>query len=171
MSILAFRATQKPSKSTATRSIVMVAIYEIIKGAVALVFAGVVAIWHNTLMKEIAHFAQWLHHIMGQLLVAQIDNLIHYSQVADKNWIIAVTVIIGYALLRFIEAYGLLKDRDWAYWLSIVGYMVFLPLEIYDVLIKPFNWVHVLVFIFNILIVVLVFHSMRQKGFFHRLSL
>lgn len=82
-----------------------------------------------------------------------------------------MTVIIGYALLRFIKVYGLLKDRDWAYWLSIVGYMVFLPLEIYDVLIKPFNWVHVLVFIFNILIVVLVFHSMRQKGFFHRLSL
>ena len=78
-----------------------------------------------------------------------------------------MTVIIGYALLRFIEVYGLLKDRDWAYWLSIVGYMVFLPLEIYDVLIKPFNWVHVLVFIFNILIVVLVFHRMRQKGLFH----
>lgn len=160
----------KNNHPTTSRSMMLVAIYEILKGAAAFVFAGMVFFWHNNLLHEIKLFAKFLHRLLGQLLTTQIDSLIHYAEVADKNWRIAVLVIIGYALLRMIEAYGLIKDRGWAYWLSIVGYMVFVPVEIYDLVVRPLNWVHILVFIFNILIVVLVFQRMRQKGLFHRSS-
>lgn len=160
----------KNTPSTTSKSMMLVAIYEVLKGGAALAFAGMVFFWHNNLLHDIKIFAQFLHRMMGQLFFNQIENLIHYAEVAEKNWRIAVLVIIGYAALRFIEAYGLIRDRSWAYWLSIVGYMVFLPLEIYDLIVKPFNWAHILVFIFNILIVVLVYQRMQQKGLFHRKS-
>lgn len=158
----------KNNHAATSHTMMLVAIYEILKGLAALVFAGMVFFWHNNLLQAIKNFAQYLHHWLGQAFVTQIDNLIHYAEVADNNWQIAVMVIIGYALLRWVEAYGLIKDRGWAYWLSIVGYMIFVPVEIYDLMIKPFNWVHILVFVFNILIVVLVFQRMRQKGLFYR---
>ena len=162
--------SSKNNHAATSRSMLLVALYEILKGIAALVFAGMVCFWHNNLLHEIKNFAQYLHRLMGQLFISQIDHLIHYAEMADKHWQIAVVVIMGYALLRMIEAYGLIKDKAWAYWLSIVGYMVFVPVEIYDLLAKPLNWVHILVFVFNILIVVLVFQRMRQKGLFHRPS-
>lgn len=53
----------------------LVALYEILKGIAALVFAGMVCFWHNNLLHEIKIFTQYLHYLIGQLFISQIDKL------------------------------------------------------------------------------------------------
>lgn len=93
-----------------------------------------------------------------------LDNLGYHADKASQHWLKAFWFIIGYALLRFVEAYGLYKDKTWAYWYSVLGYGVFIPIELYAIVTKLFNWLNVLTFLLNVVIVVVVYRSMKQKG-------
>lgn len=152
------------SQPHATQAIRLVSVYEIIKGGFALLFALMVFFWHDKLPQLIEHFTQILHHLLGHILAPQIDNLNHLASVANTNWKKAFWTVIGYALLRFVEAYGLYRDKTWAYWYSVVGYGVFVPVEFYYLVTKSFDWVHVAVFALNVLIVIVVYHNMKRKG-------
>lgn len=39
-----------------------------------------------------------------------------------------------YAVVRFVEAYGLWRDRLWAEWFAIVSGGIFLPVELYELM-------------------------------------
>ena len=56
-------------------------------------------------------------------------------------WTVA-GILLAYSTLRFIEAYGLWKTRVWAEWLAILSGLVYLPLEIRELLHKatPLKW-------------------------------
>jgi len=67
-------------------------------------------------------------------------------ELADRTtdaqlWTVA-GVLVAYSTLRFIEAYGLWKTRVWAEWLAILSGLVYLPLEIRELLHKatPLKW-------------------------------
>ncbi len=152
------------SASRPNQSIILVSVYEIIKGGFALIFALMVFLWHDKLPSLVAQFTYILHQLLGSLLAAQIDNLNHLASVANSNWQKAFAMVVGYALLRFIEAYGLYKDKTWAYWYSVLGYAIFVPVELYYLVVKPFDWVHLAVFLFNLVVVVIVYRNMQQKG-------
>jgi uncharacterized membrane protein (DUF2068 family) len=40
----------------------------------------------------------------------------------------------GYAAIRFVEAYGLMRARVWAEWFAIFSCSVYIPLEIFEIL-------------------------------------
>jgi uncharacterized membrane protein (DUF2068 family) len=42
-----------------------------------------------------------------------------------------ITIAVAYAMLRFIEAYGLWFQRNWARWLGLFGAGIYVPFEIY----------------------------------------
>ena len=48
-----------------------------------------------------------------------------------------------YALVRFIEAYGLWNARVWAEWFAILSGCLYLPWEIYEIMAhaSPIRWV------------------------------
>ena len=138
-----------PNRHHAKNSIIMVAIYELVKGLVALGVAAIIFVGHR---------------IMGMALHHQIEALNHYAWVANQNWQKAFWIVMGYALLRFVETYGLYRDKIWAYWYSVLGYGVFLPLEVYELFSHRFNWLNFLILLVNIVIVVVVYRNMRAKG-------
>src|SRR5262245_13876504 len=41
---------------------------------------------------------------------------------------------LAYAALRFVEAYGLWRERPWAEWLAIVAAGLYLPIEVFEVI-------------------------------------
>lgn len=38
----------------------------------------------------------------------------------------------GYALLRFVEAYGLWQDKRWAEWFAAITAAIYIPFELYE---------------------------------------
>ena len=149
---------------SANQSIVMVAVYEVLKGAVALLVAFMVWRWHTRLPELMQGFINGLHHVIGSLFAVQLQQFSQFADKANQNWHNAFWLVTVYALLRFIEAYGLYRDKTWAYWYSVLGYGIFVPVELYYLLVKPFDWVHLGIFLLNVFIVVVVYRNMTRKG-------
>lgn len=156
--------TQTPVPHHATKAIKAVASYEIIKGVAALALAMSVLLWHSHLPDIAAHLVRFLHHVFGHFFSEPLDSVGRHADKASENWLKAFWFIIGYAALRFIEAYGLYKDKTWAYWYSVLGYGIFIPIELYSIVTKPFELLTVLTFLLNVIIVIVVYLNMRKKG-------
>lgn len=150
--------------AVASESIKAVAIYEIIKGVSVLLGASVLWLWHQDLERWLATAtASWQHHF-GQLLLPQVESTVQLAQQASKNWSVFLLVIAAYVSLRFIEAYGLWQDKTWAYWFSVIGYGIFIPIELYYLIVSPFDWFKLGILLLNIVIVVVVYRNMKRKG-------
>lgn len=144
-------------------SIKAVTLYELIKGVGAVLTALALWTWHSnvSLLIDSANKA-WVEHF-GGLINVQIQALIRAAERASQNWTMFTLFILGYASLRFIEAYGLWKDKTWAYWFSVLGYGLFIPVEIYYLLVRPFDWVKLAILLLNIVVVIVVYRQMRRK--------
>ncbi|WP_367105748.1 DUF2127 domain-containing protein [uncultured Psychrobacter sp.] len=150
--------------SKSSESIKAVAIYEIVKGGGALLMAAALWLWHKDLEQWLATVTQTWHQQFGQLLAPQVDSIVQLAQRASKNWTLFLLLIFAYASLRFIEAYGLWQDKTWAYWFSVIGYGIFIPVELYYLITGPFDWFKLGIFVLNIIIVVVVYRNMKHKG-------
>ncbi|WP_227674665.1 DUF2127 domain-containing protein [Psychrobacter jeotgali] len=147
-----------------TGSIKAVAIYEIVKGGGALLGAVALWLWHEDLQRWLATATEAWDQQFGKLLAPQVASTVQLAQKASKNWTLFLLLIFAYASLRFIEAYGLWQDKTWAYWFSVIGYGIFIPIELYYLIVSPFDWFKLAILISNIVIVVVVYRSMKQKG-------
>ncbi|WP_167599334.1 DUF2127 domain-containing protein [Chlorobaculum sp. 24CR] len=56
-----------------------------------------------------------------------------------------------YALMRFVEAYGLWFEKRWAEWFALLSGGVYLPVELYE-LAKGFSWLKAGVLAINLVI-------------------
>ncbi|OLF35856.1 MULTISPECIES: DUF2127 domain-containing protein [unclassified Psychrobacter] len=150
--------------SESSESIKAVAVYEIVKGAGALTGAFALWLWHANLERWLAQASDsWQQHF-GNLLSTQIESIVQIAQQANKNWPLFLLFIFAYVSLRFIEAYGLWQDKTWAYWFSVIGYGIFIPIEIYYLIVSPFDWFKLGILLLNIIIVVVVYRNMKRKG-------
>ena len=75
-----------PNRHHAKNAIIMVAIYELVKGLVALGVAAIIFVGHDKLQWIARVVSQALHRIMGMALHHQIEALNHYAWVANQNW-------------------------------------------------------------------------------------
>ncbi|PNK61305.1 DUF2127 domain-containing protein [Psychrobacter sp. FDAARGOS_221] len=145
-------------------SIKAVTLYEIIKGVGAILIALALWSYHSQVLVFIDDANQAWVTRFGNLFEVQVDSLTRLAQRGAENWQLFMLIIFGYAGLRFIEAYGLWRDKTWAYWFSLLGYGLFLPLEFYYVIVRPFDWFKLGVLILNIVVVYVVYRQMRHKG-------
>lgn len=159
-----FRSLQVSSRSTASESIKAVAVYEVVKGVAALLGAGALWWWHSNLEHWLKTATDSWYQSFGQLLAPQVDSAVQIAQQASRNWPMFLLLILAYASLRFLEAYGLWQDKTWAYWFGVLGYGVFIPIELYYLIVSPFDWFKLGILISNILIVIVVYRNMRRKG-------
>lgn len=150
--------------STASESIKAVAIYEAIKGIGALLGAGALWWWHTDLEHWLTTATGSWRHTFGHLLAPQIDSVVSIAQQASKNWPVFLLLIFAYASLRFLEAYGLWRDKTWAYWFGVLGYGVFIPIEVYYLITSPFDWFKLGILVSNLLIIIVVYRNMKTKG-------
>lgn len=164
------KSPQQPSESppvivkASSESIKAVAIYEVVKGVGALIAAAALGLWHRDLDQWLATATQTWQRYFGQLLAPQVESTVALAQKASKNWTLFLIFICVYISLRFIEAYGLWQDKTWAYWFSVIGYGIFIPIELYYLIVSPFDWFKLGILLLNIVIVIVVYRNMKRKG-------
>lgn len=74
------------------------------------------------------------------------------TDVSDSHlWLLAGFAAL-YALVRFIEAYGLWYERRWAEWLAALSGGVYVPFELYE-LAQGVNWLRAGALVVNLIIV------------------
>lgn len=135
---------------------------EFLKGAVVLLAGfGVLSLVHRDAWDVAESFLEWLH-ISPETHYAQVFlNLA--DQVTDaKVWAVAIGAL-AYSTLRFVEAYGLWRERAWAEWLALVSGAIYLPFEIYELFRRP-NWIPLAIFAVNLAVVLyMVFLRMQER--------
>jgi uncharacterized membrane protein (DUF2068 family) len=128
-----------------------VASFEFAKGiVVVLAGLGVFSMRHKDIWGVAESLLEFLHANPHHHFVGVFIDLVY--QVSDvRLWKIAVVASV-YAILRFIEAYGLWYIRPWAEWMAIASGSIYIPFEVADLLRRP-DWIRVLIVGINVAIV------------------
>ena len=113
-----------------------VATVEFSKGfIVVLAGLGIFRMRHKDIWGVAESFLEFFHVNPYRHYVGVFIDLVY--RISDMRlWKIAVVASL-YAILRFIEAYGLWYVRPWAEWLAIASGSVYIPFEVADLLRRP----------------------------------
>ncbi|MGB7584001.1 MAG: DUF2127 domain-containing protein [Terriglobales bacterium] len=140
-----------------------IASFELTKGLIVL-FAALVVVF--MVRRDPWDFAdsilRLLHispdHHFAQLFLDWADTLTD-----AKLWTVAA-VAGTYAILRFVEAYGLWYARTWAEWIALVSASMYVPFEIYKIIHRQ-SLFHISVLVINLIIVVYMVYLLKTgKG-------
>jgi uncharacterized membrane protein (DUF2068 family) len=128
-----------------------VAVFEAFKGTLALLAAwGVLAIIPRDDRQIALELFERLHLNPGKSYPSVFLRLVENA--ADVQlWLIAALVLV-YALVRFLEAYGLWRSRPWAEWLAAVSGGIYIPFELYE-LSRGFSWIKLAALVLNVAVV------------------
>ena len=147
-------STDKHSKNFLVRHFGLrgVAIFEAGKGLLAIAAAvWVITLLHKD-MQDVAERMLQLLHInpdrhLYQWLLRTVGGL-----TPRGLWVI-VSLILGYSVIRFVEAAGLWLEKEWAEWFALISGSLYVPYEIYHLVRHPtgLKW---MILTINLLIVV-----------------
>ncbi len=148
--------------ASASKLLHAIALFEGIKGLAAIAAGlGLLSLAHHDIralaFALIGHFhldpeAHYPRMLLDEALWLQNANI---RQV--------VSFACAYAAIRFVEGYGLWKDRTWAEWLASCSGAIYLPVEI-NHLYAHTSWINAAVLIFNFTIVIYMAGRLwRQK--------
>jgi len=144
----------------------VVSIFEATKGLLILLAGfGLLAYIHKDL------------HIAAEQLVRHfhLNPARHYPRIfldlADhvtdaQLWVLALSALL-YAVVRFIEAYGLWLQRRWAEWFGLVSGGIYVPIEIFEVA-RKVTWPRVTLLIVNAMIVAYLSFIVYQARHGHK---
>ncbi|MCL4788290.1 MAG: DUF2127 domain-containing protein, partial [Verrucomicrobia bacterium] len=146
-------AAQRPGRTNPSAQIGLrtVALFEAFKGGIVLAAGlGVLELLGRdaqagaeALVRHF-HFNPASHHPRIFQLMAQQATPAHL-------WALAAGALV-YAVVRFIEAYGLWRGRTWAEWFAVLSGGIYLPLEVWQV-IRRATWASATVLTVNLAIV------------------
>lgn len=145
-----------------TRTLETIALVEALKGAVVLAASlGLLSYLH--------HDARHLVHEMLQHFGLRPDApypmmLRHYADVLEDTSLRSLAMLaLGYASLRFVEAYGLWHDTAWGEWLGALSGGIYIPFEIRHIVHSP-SIFGIAIFLLNVAIVAfLAFRLYRRR--------
>jgi uncharacterized membrane protein (DUF2068 family) len=140
-----------------------VALFEGAKGALVLLAGfGVLSFIH----RDLQHAAEVLVHHM------HLNPAKHYPQIFIdaagrvgnmRIWML-VAGAAGYSLVRFVEAYGLWRERAWAEWFAAVSGAVYIPFELHRFW-RHHTWLPAAAFVINVAVVgVMVYALLRRRA-------
>ncbi len=142
-------------KPAAEKGIRAIAVYEAVKGLIGLLAGfGLLAL----INRDISDFAEdligFLHlNSEGRLANRIVETI---TKLNPANIKIFFAIALVYATKQFIEAYGLWRLRAWAEWVAIASGLIYIPIEIYELIHKP-TFTRAAILIFNIGIVVYLY--------------
>jgi uncharacterized membrane protein (DUF2068 family) len=133
-----------------------VATVEFTKGViVVLAGLGAISMRHRDIWGIAESFLEFLHVNPYHRYVGVFIDLV--SRVSDvRLWKIAVAASV-YAILRFVEAYGLWYALPWAEWMALISGAIYIPFEVADFIRKP-TWLRLFVIVVNGLVVLYMFY-------------
>lgn len=114
------------------RLLLGIGLFKLVKSALLLLAALVTL---QLITHDVAKFIiYWANMFRFDPNTEHIHNLINYLLNVDKNKLRLLCVgTFVYAVLYGIEGIGLLLDRTWAEWLTVITTAGFIPLELYEV--------------------------------------
>ena len=126
----------------------IVATMEAMKGLLVLLAGcGLLSVVHKDLHLAAVHLVQVLHFNPAK----------HYPSIfidaADRVtdlqlWMLAFSALL-YSLIRFVEAYGLWQQMQWAEWFGLLSGAMYIPLEIFETS-REFTWPRITVLLVNL---------------------
>jgi uncharacterized membrane protein (DUF2068 family) len=128
-----------------------VATIELTKGlVVVLAGLGLLSMRHRNIWGVAESFLEFFHVNPYHHYVGVFIDLV--SRISDvRLWKIALVASI-YAILRFVEAFGLWYALPWAEWMAAITGGIYIPFEAAD-LIRRVTWFRLLVLVINSAIV------------------
>ena len=135
------------------------AVFEAAKGGLVLLLAcGWLDLLHKNVDDSAERLAKVLHTNPDGKLSSVFVKLA--SHATDRVlWMLALGAFV-YVAVRFIEAYGLWREREWAQWLAVSFTALYLPLELYWLVRQP-SWVKCSMLIANALILLILILRFR----------
>lgn len=143
------------------RGLLVVAVFEAFKGGVVLIagFALLAAI-HVDLQHVAEQIVKHLH-LNPASRFPRIFQQVMEGATDSQLWFLALGAMC-YSTMRFVEAYGLWKNRRWAEWFALISSGLFVPVEIYEV-IRHLTWVKVALLLINLGIVFYLAYALRSS--------
>jgi uncharacterized membrane protein (DUF2068 family) len=139
-----------------------VALFEAFKGTLALLAAGGLFYFIPHDLRHIAlELVGRLHLNPGKSYPNVFSRILEDTSNAQL-WLIGCLVVV-YALVRFIEAYGLWRARRWAEWLAAASGAIYVPFELYE-LSRGFSWLKLAALAANLAVVAFMVLSLRSRS-------
>jgi len=84
------------------------------------------------------------------------------AQITDAHLWMLAGAAIAYALVRFIESYGLWYAKRWAEWFAALSGMIYIPFEIHG-LVKHHSVLTLVALLVNIVVVMIMARELLKK--------
>ena len=127
------------------------ALFEALKGMLALLAAGgLFYLIPHDFHRVVVELVGRLHLNPGKSYPNVFFRILEDTSNAQL-WLIGALVLV-YAALRCVEAYGLWFARRWAEWLAAASGGIYVPVEIYE-LMRGVSWIKVAALVLNALTV------------------
>ena len=138
-----------------------VAVLEALKGLVAvLAAAGLLSLLHSDLHLAAARLVEHAHlNPASKYPRIFIDAA---AQLHDSRLLLLALGAAGYSLVRFVEAYGLFRERSWAQWLAAGSGAIYIPMEVFELLRGP-NWLGAALLLLNLAIVAAMMRALLHR--------
>jgi uncharacterized membrane protein (DUF2068 family) len=143
------------------KGLVIIGIFKLLKGTLLLVAAlGLLHFLHRDLQQYAEEMISKFRfdpdnrYIAGFLEKLGLVNQLRIEELSGFTFF--------YAALLLTEGIGLLRQKRWAEYLTVVATASFIPLEIYE-LHRHITWIRVLVFVINLVILAYLFFVIRKE--------
>ena len=141
----------------------LLALFEGLKGVLALVAAASLEIMGPQPLQDL---------VAGLITKFNLDphsgplpTLLHAINPAAVHF--AALVLVMYAAVRLLEAWGLWRAKAWASWLGCVSAALYLPLDLYAIVKHP-GWASWLLLAVNVLVVWVLARDIGKRRALHR---
>ncbi len=129
----------------------VVAVFEAAKGMLVLLAGfGLHALLQRDAQRFVEELVGRLHLNAAknypQVFIGLLENLSN-----TQLWALAA-LAAAYAILRFVEAYGLWRGRRWAEWIAALSGGIYVPVELYE-LARHVTWIKIGALILNAAVV------------------
>jgi uncharacterized membrane protein (DUF2068 family) len=138
-----------------------VAVFEALKGALALLAAGGLFYFIPRDLRHIAVELVGRLHLNAGKSYPDVFLRIVEDATNPQLWLIAC-LVLAYAAVRFTEAYGLWFERAWGEWVAAVSGAIYVPLELYE-LGRRVTWIRVSALVLNVAIVALMAFALWKR--------
>jgi uncharacterized membrane protein (DUF2068 family) len=126
-----------------------IAVFELIKGCAVLVAFLMLATGHWTMKSLMERTVHFLHFKQDGRIGRFFNETIAHLEPGVLVWL-----AVAYMTLRFVEAYGLWRERHWGEWLAVLAAGVYVPAEIYELCL---HYSHSKVIVLAVNLVIIVF--------------
>lgn len=144
------------------RILVLIAIFKLVK-AVLLVLAGLAALklLDHGAVHELRTWVANTPMITGSRQAGAM--LSHLTRLSPQRLEALGVVLFAYAALFLAEGIGLLLQKRWAEYLTVIATGSLIPIEVYE-LVKQFTPMRITMLVVNIAVVVYLIFKLRQGG-------